>query len=81
MELNLKANQVRNEKMIKLVDDLGSSQSKRRNNISMGSSSKISISRRHNKTDEKSLNSYIEFEEVEDMVLNVKKKLDLITEK
>lgn len=62
MEINLKANQSRNEKMIKLVDELNSSQSKRKGNVSMASSSKISMSRRHNKTEDRSLNSYIEFD-------------------
>jgi hypothetical protein len=75
MEINLKANHLRNEKMIKLVD-VSTSNSHKRNSQSItlrdSSRSKLSL-----KAKDKSIfNSYIEFDEVEDMVFTAKKRLD-----
>ena len=63
--------------MIKLVDDINSDQSRKRPVQSLKES--MVSSKKSDRVREKSLlNSYIEFDEVEEMVVGAKKKLDLI---
>jgi hypothetical protein len=75
-------NQKRNEKLIKLVDEYSSEDSRRKPTSSRDSKlSKRSEGLKVDSCVNGKLGSYIEFDELEEMVLDAKKKLDRIIQK